>query len=76
MQNSVMIPFDEANQNFSKVAKLVDENKDVIILKNNKPTYIVSKFNNNVFDENDKLELVAKQILSKHKRAFEVLGND
>jgi len=31
----------EANQNFSKVVRLVDESGMVVILKNNKPRYMV-----------------------------------
>jgi antitoxin Phd len=32
-----LISITEANQNFSKVAKKVEQDGDVIILKNNKP---------------------------------------
>jgi antitoxin Phd len=34
----------EANQNFSKVVRLVDESGMAVILKNNKPRYIVLSF--------------------------------
>ena len=44
-----LISITEANQNFSKVVKNVEENGQVIVLKNNKPQYVVSKF------ENDKI---------------------
>lgn len=33
----------EANQNFSRVVKQVENKGDVVILKNNKTEYIVSK---------------------------------
>lgn len=69
-----MISITEANQNFSKVVKSVETNGDIIILKNNKPEYIVSKFNENYFSVDDMLELIARRILSEHKHAFEVLG--
>ncbi len=36
-----LVSITEANQNFSKVARQVDEKGSVIILKNNKPKYIV-----------------------------------
>lgn len=68
------ISISEANQNFSKVVKKVELNGSAIIHKNNKPTYIVSKFDNNVMSENDLVELVARRIISKHKRAFEELA--
>ena len=35
-----LISITEANQNFSKVARLVDENGAVVILKNNVPRYL------------------------------------
>lgn len=69
-----MISITDANQNFSKVVKSVEVNGNVVILKNNKPEYIVSKFSETYFSDNDMLELVARRILSEHKRAFEVLG--
>ncbi|MEX1377373.1 MAG: type II toxin-antitoxin system Phd/YefM family antitoxin [Eubacteriales bacterium] len=36
-----LVSITEANQNFSKVARQVDEIGSVIILKNNKPKYIL-----------------------------------
>jgi len=40
----VLVPMTEANQNFSKVVRLVDESGMAVILKNNKPRYIVLSF--------------------------------
>ncbi len=39
-----LVAMTEANQNFSKVVKLVDENGMAVILKNNKPRYIIVDF--------------------------------
>ena len=39
-----LVSITDANQNFSKVARLVDENDSVIILKNNVPRYLVMEF--------------------------------
>ena len=65
----------EANQNFSKLTKKVDDNGMVYILKNNKPIYVVSKYNDAFsYSEKDYVELVARRILSQHHHAFEVLG--
>ena len=71
-----LISITEANQNFSKVVKKVDSNGQVIILKNNQPKYIVSKIDDHQIKltDNELLEVVAKRILSEHKRAFEVLA--
>jgi antitoxin Phd len=40
----ILVPMTEANQNFSKVVRLVDESGMVVILKNNKPRYMVLSF--------------------------------
>lgn len=69
------ITITEANQNFSKLTKKVDENGFIYILKNNKPIYVVGKYmQNSNLSENDRVELVARRILSQHRHAFEVLG--
>ena len=39
-----MVSLTEANQNFSKVARLADECGPVVILKNNAPRYLVIEF--------------------------------
>ena len=69
-----LISISEANQNFSKVVKRVDANGTILILKNNKPEYVVSKFNEHMMTENDYIELVARRILSEHIHAFEELA--
>lgn len=39
-----LVAMSEANQNFSKVTRLVDENGLAVILKNNKPRYVLVDF--------------------------------
>ena len=39
-----LVSITEANQNFSRVARMVDENGSVIILKNNAPRYLLVEF--------------------------------
>ena len=65
----------EANQNFSQVAKKVDRSGTVVILKNNKPQYLVSKFNEDNFStEMQMLTVIAKMILTEHAKAFKELA--
>ena len=45
IDTDTMISITEANQNFSRVAKLVDEHVTAVILKNNVPRYLVIDFN-------------------------------
>ena len=44
VNTNYLVPMTEANQNFSKVVRTVDENGLAVILKNNKPRYVVVDF--------------------------------
>ena len=44
IDTKTLISISEANQNFSKVARLVDECGSAVILKNNVPRYLVIDF--------------------------------
>ena len=67
----------EANQNFSRVARMVDENGAAVILKNNVPRYILMEFsqleNEQQAKDEDILE-ISKRLMSKNKQAYEVLA--
>ena len=70
-----LVSITEANQNFSQVTKKVEQHGDVIILKNNKPQYVLSKFDeNNLSTEMEVLTIIAKMILTEHSKAFEELA--
>lgn len=66
----------EANQNFSKIAKAVDKNGNVVILKNNKPKYVIKPFDSaeREITDDERLEIIAGRILKEHRHAFEVLA--
>ena len=44
IDTNTMISITEANQNFSKVTRVVDEHGTAVILKNNVPRYLVIDF--------------------------------
>ena len=44
VNTNFLVPMTEANQNFSKVVRMVEESGMAVILKNNKPRYIVVDF--------------------------------
>ena len=72
-----LVTMTEANQNFSKVAKMVDENGTAVVLKNNVPRYVIieySKIQEDSVAEDQAVEDIAKRILSKHAKAFEELA--
>lgn len=64
----------EATKDFSKVVDLVDSNGSIVILKDNKPEYVITKYSEYIMNENDFVELIARRILSEHKYAFEELA--
>lgn len=45
IDTNTIIPISVANQNFSKVARLVDQFGSAVIMKNNAPRYIIYEFN-------------------------------
>ena len=61
----------QANQNFSSVARSVDKNGEAVVLKNNKPKYLVIDMDNEDFI----LDLiVAKRVLNRYLPAFKELA--
>lgn len=72
-----LVSISEANQNFSRVARLVDEKGTAIILKNNAPRYVLvdySLFQQNAIADDIDVDTAAARILSKHIKAFEELA--
>ncbi|MDL2234101.1 type II toxin-antitoxin system Phd/YefM family antitoxin [Ruminococcaceae bacterium OttesenSCG-928-L11] len=72
-----LVSITEANQNFSRVARLVDENGAAVILKNNSPRYVVieySQFEQIENSQNEQVETVAKKVLMKNLDAFRELA--
>ena len=54
---------------------MVEKDNQVIVLKNNKPQYVVSKFENDKVDiEMQMLTAIAKMILTEHSNAFKELA--
>ena len=77
IDTNTMISITEANQNFSKVTKLVDEKGTAIILKNNVPRYIVidfSKAEESAVASDEDVLAISKRLLKKNKEAYEVLA--
>lgn len=72
-----LVSITEANQNFSRIARLVDTDGSVVILKNNVPRYILmefSQFQKEEIADADEVDTVARRILAKNKAAFEELA--
>ena len=76
-----LVSISEANQNFSKVARMVDTNGNVVILKNNTPKYVLVDYQSLMNEkketatvvEQSTLNEVTTSVLSRHLDAFKEL---
>lgn len=77
INTNAMVSITEANQNFSKVSRLVDELGTVVILKNNVPRYLVIDFSKadaeTEADDEDVLA-VSERLIAQNREAYEVLA--
>ena len=65
----------EANQNFSSVAKKCSTMGELVIMKNNKPVFLLKNLSNDMELTNDELiEIASKRVLKKYHKAFEELA--
>ena len=77
IDTNTMVSISEANQNFSKVARLVDEKGSAVILKNNVPRYLVIGFNKanaDIVASDDDVLSISKKLIAQNKEAYEVLA--
>lgn len=72
-----IVSITEANQNFSKVARLVDEKGVAVITKNNAPRYIIMEFSQveqeQMASTEDVMDL-SKRFIKKNREAYEELA--
>ena len=72
-----LVSITEANQNFSRVARMVDENGAAVILKNNVPRYVlmeVSQVEDEQQAKDEDILEISKRLITKNKQAYEVLA--
>jgi len=72
-----LVSITEANQNFSRVARLVDANGAAVILKNNTPRYIIleySQFQSDDFADDATIREIGESIVKRHLIAFKELA--
>lgn len=77
INTNTMVSITEANQNFSKVARLVDEHGTAVILKNNVPRYLVidfSKADKDTVALSEDVLSISKRLIEKNREAYEVLA--
>ena len=72
-----IVSITEANQNFSRIARLVDEKGSVIILKNNSPRYLLIDFSQAAQEQtldNEDILTISRRIMERNREAYEVLA--
>lgn len=72
-----LVSITEANQNFSRVARLVDQTGQAVILKNNVPRYLVIEFplaeqEQEASDED--IRAISARLMAKNRAAYEELA--
>ena len=77
IDTNTMVSISEANQNFSKVARLVDERGSAVILKNNVPRYLVidfSKADEDIIAADEDVLSISKKLMAQNQEAYEGLA--
>ena len=72
-----IVSISEANQNFSRIARMVDKQGELYIFKNNKPKYKLVDIENDAtieMTDDEKIDFVAARILRLYRPAFEELA--
>ena len=72
-----LVSITEVNQNFSRVARMVDETGPVVILKNNSPRYLLIEFNQAQKEQSasdEDILALSKRLIEKNREAYEVLA--
>ena len=65
VDTNALVTMTDANQNFSKVTRLVDEQGIAVILKNNTPKYVVV-----TFKEYDEIKAMREKIISEAAKSI------
>ncbi|MBE6836184.1 MAG: type II toxin-antitoxin system Phd/YefM family antitoxin [Ruminococcaceae bacterium] len=78
IDTNTLFSMSQANQNFSAVARSVDKNGEAVVLRNNKPKYLVIDIDNDDYildlTDEEKIDIVAKRILERYLPAFKELA--
>ena len=76
----MMVPISEADKDFSRVMHMVDSYGCVVILKDNKPKYLLIDLDQESLiyhlTEKEKLEIASKRIMKQSKPAYEELAKN
>ena len=77
LDTNAIVTATEANQIFSRVAKMAERKGHIVVFKNNRPKLLVIDLDAEPqieMTEDEKLDFVAARILREHRAAFEELA--
>lgn len=77
IDTNTMVSMTEANQNFSKVARLVDQYGSAVVLKNNVPRYLVIDFaqaDEMTAASDEDVLAISKKLMSQNQAVYEELA--
>ena len=77
IDTNTIVTATEANQNFSRVAKIAEKKGRVYIFKNNRPKLLVIDLDTEPqveISEDEKFQVITQRILREHLAAFEELA--
>lgn len=77
IKSDSIVSITEANQNFSRVTRLVDENGSVVVLKNNVPRYLIIEFSQAEQEQvaaDEDIASISKRLIAKNRAAYEELA--
>ena len=77
INTNALVSITEANQNFSRVGRMADENGAVVILKNNTPRYLLIEFNTaqeELTASDEDVMALSKRLTEQNMEAYEVLA--
>ena len=74
----MIVPISEANNDFARVIHLADSYGRVVILKNNKPKYLLIDLDQEtlIYDltDGEKIDIASKRIMKQYRLAYEELA--
>lgn len=77
IDTNTIVSATEANQNFSRVARIAEKRGQAVIFKNNRPKFLLIDMEHSPvleLTEDEKIDIVAARILNRFRPAFEELA--
>ncbi len=77
IDTGAIVSITEANQNFSRIARIADRHGQAVIFKNNRPKYMLVDLDRSALlelTEEEKIDVVAKRVMTRYLAAFQELA--